>query len=506
MSSNANDALSNAASVILSAGEGTRMKSALSKALHQVCGRPLVHHPVQAALDAGSNEVVVVVGHGAEAVTAYLASAFGPRVKTALQAERRGTGDAARIGVAALSGNHPRVVIYYGDVPLITAADLARVAKRLDGLPKKPLALATCNVDEPHGYGRILTDADGHITEIREERDLKTDAQRAVKMINPGIFAGDHAFVVEALAQLKPENAQNEFYLTDIVSIAVAMGLGVSGVPVADGVLLGVNDRDQLARAERVMFETIAREHRLRGATIRDGARIDLGIEIGNDAVIETGAVLRGTTRIGAGAVIDVGCVLSDVEVEAGANVKPYTVATKSRIGQNAQIGPFSHLRPESDIGENAHVGNFVETKKTKLGPGSKANHLAYLGDGIVGANANIGAGTIFCNYDGVQKHTTIIEDGAFIGSDSQLVAPVRIGKGAYVATGTTVTKDVPDDALAIGRIKQENKEGYASRLRARFVAAKNKLKGPMIHGDARAEQPTLPEIIPPEEDTKPRL
>jgi len=477
MSSNANDALSNAAAVILSAGEGTRMKSALPKALHHVCGRPLVHHAVQAALDAGSQEVVVVVGHGAEAVTAYLASAFGPQVKTVLQAQRRGTGDAARIGVAALGGTCSRVVIYYGDVPLVTGNDLASVAKRLDGTPKRPLALATCSIDDPHGYGRILTDAGGNITEIREERDLETDAQRAVKMINPGIFAADHAFAVEALTQLKPENAQKEFYLTDIVGIAVAAGHHVASVPLGDGVLLGVNDRDQLARAERVMFESIARAHRLNGATIRNGARIDFGIEIGKDATIEVGVVLRGKTIIGAGAMIDVGCVLSDVEVASGANVKPYSVATKSRIGQDAHIGPFSHLRPESDIGEGAHVGNFVETKKTKLGPGSKANHLAYLGDGVIGRNANIGAGTIFCNYDGVQKHTTTIDDDAFIGSDSQLVAPIRIGKGAYVATGTTVTKDVPDNALAIGRIKQENKEGYASRLRARFVAAKNKLK-----------------------------
>ncbi len=477
MGSNANDALSNAASVILSAGEGTRMKSALSKALHPVCGRPLVHHTVQAAINAGCSEIVVVVGHGAEAVTTYLASAFGPHVKTALQAERRGTGDAARIGVAALSGKHERVVIYYGDVPLITGADLARVAKRLDGSPKRPLALATCNVEDPFGYGRILTDADGHITEIREERDLATDAQRAVKTINPGIFAGDHAFVVDALSQLKPENAQREFYLTDMVSIAVASGNRVAGVPIGDDVLLGVNDRDQLARAERVMFESIARTHRLAGATIRNGARVDVGIEIGKDALIEMGAVLRGHTRIGAGALIDIGCVLTDVDVDAGAVVKPYTVASNSRIGKNAQIGPFSHLRPESDIGENAHVGNFVETKKTKLGPGSKANHLAYLGDGVVGANANIGAGTIFCNYDGVQKHATTIEDDAFIGSDSQLVAPVRIGKGAYVATGTTVTRDVPDGALAIGRTKQENKEGYAAKLRARFVAAKRETK-----------------------------
>lgn len=471
------DALSNAAAIVLSAGEGTRMKSSLPKALHPLCGRPLVHHSVVAALDAGCTEVVVVVGHGAEDVTAYLSRAFGDRVKTTLQAERRGTGDAARIGVAALVSNAPRVVVYYGDVPLVTGADLSRVARRLDLDAKTPLALAICEVDEPHGYGRILTDASGGIHAIREEKDLVSDAERAVKSINPGIFAAERKFLTDALAKLEPNNAQKELYLTDIVSIAVAQNERVEGEMLGAGVLLGVNDRAQLAAAERMMLEAIVHAHRVGGVTVRDGARIDAGVEIGKDAVIESGVVLRGATRIGARTRVDVGCVLTNVVVADDVVLKPYSVAQDSTIGPGAQIGPFSHLRPASEIGKDAHIGNFVETKKTKMGEGAKANHLAYLGDGVVGARSNIGAGTIFCNYDGVQKHTTTIEEDVFIGSDSQIVAPVTIGKGAYVATGTTVTKSVPADALAIARTRQENKEGYAARLRARFVAAKAKLK-----------------------------
>jgi bifunctional UDP-N-acetylglucosamine pyrophosphorylase/glucosamine-1-phosphate N-acetyltransferase len=235
----------------------------------------------------------------------------------------------------------------------------------------------------------------------------------------------------------------------------------------------GVNDRAQLALADRAMVERIVKKHRVAGVTVRDGARIEYGVVIENDATVESFAVLRGRTRVGKGAVIDVGCVLTNADVGAGVALKPYSIVTDSIVRERAQIGPFSHLRPESDIGEEAHVGNFVETKKTRLDRGAKANHLAYLGDGFVGENANVGAGTIFCNYDGFQKQITRIGKNAFIGSDSQLVAPVTIGDGAYVATGTTVTKDVPADALAIGRMKQENKDGYASRLKARLKAQK---------------------------------
>jgi bifunctional UDP-N-acetylglucosamine pyrophosphorylase/glucosamine-1-phosphate N-acetyltransferase len=305
--------------------------------------------------------------------------------------------------------------------------------------------------------------------EVREERDLRTDEERTVHEINAGIYAGSVGPVRESLAALVPENAQGELYLTDIVASASRAGQRVRTVALAVDVLAGVNDREQLSRVERAMNERIVVGWRLAGATIRQGARIDAGVILSPDVTIESGAVLRGTTRIERGATIDVGCVLTNVSVEADAIVMPYTVAHDATIGVRAHVGPFAHLRAESRLGEDARVGNFVETKKTTVGRGAKANHLAYLGDGVIGDGANIGAGTIFCNYDGVRKHTTTVGERAFIGSDSQLVAPVTIGAGAYVATGTTVTRDVPPDALAIARIRQENKEGYAARLRARL-------------------------------------
>ena len=470
--------------VILAAGQGTRMKSALPKVLHAIAGRPLVHYPVRAALEAGCGEVVVVVGHGRERLEAYLSEAFGAsaqgipeawkgRVKTAVQKEQRGTGDAARAGLDAVRQDAERVLVFYGDVPLLTAADVAAVASSLDGEDRADVALATCTTDEPFGYGRVMRDDKGEIVEIREQKDLRSDAERAIKEWNPGIYAASFAFFTEALASLEPNNAQGEYYLTDIVSFATQRGQRVVAVPSNPAVMDGINDRAQLARGERAMMERLLEKHRVAGVTVRDGARIEDGVVIEKDATIESFAVLRGRTRVGAGAVVDVGCVLTNADVGEGVSLKPYSIVTDSIVRARAQVGPFSHLRPESDIGEEAHVGNFVETKKTRLDRGAKANHLAYLGDGFVGENSNVGAGTIFCNYDGFQKQITRIGKNAFIGSDSQLVAPVTIGDGAYVGTGTTVTRDVPADALAIGRAKQENKEGYASRLRGRLAAQK---------------------------------
>jgi bifunctional UDP-N-acetylglucosamine pyrophosphorylase/glucosamine-1-phosphate N-acetyltransferase len=463
------------------------MKSSLPKVLHAVCGRPLVHYPVRAALEAGCGEVVVVVGHAREHLEGYLAEAFGAsaaaagripeawtgRVKTALQREQRGTGDAARSGLEAVRADAERVLIFYGDVPLLAADDVALVAKILDEDTAAAMSIATCTTSDPFGYGRVLRDAHGQIIEIREQKDLCSDEERAIKEWNPGIYAASVKFLQEALASLQPNNAQGEYYLTDIVSFATQRGQRVIGVPSRPEVMDGVNDRAQLALAERAMSERIVRKHRLTGITVRDGARIEDSVVIEKDAVIESFVVLRGFTRVGAGSVVDVGCVLTNADVAEGVVLKPYSVVTDSIVRERAQIGPFSHLRPESDIGEEVHVGNFVETKKTRLDRGAKANHLAYLGDGFVGENANIGAGTIFCNYDGFQKQITRIGKGAFIGSDSQLVAPITIGDGAYVGTGTTVTKDVPADALAIGRAMQENKEGYGSRLRSKLKAQK---------------------------------
>ena len=435
------------AAIILAAGQGTRMKSAtLPKAMFPLAGRPLIYFPVAAALGAGAHEVVVVVGHGRAEVERYLAATFGERVKTAVQAQQLGTGDAAKAGMTQVGADVANVVIFVGDVPLITEQDIARVLAGLEASPAPHMVLATCTVDAPAGYGRILRDGQGRVVAIKEDRDLKTPEERAIREINPAIYAAPRAPLAEALLGLTTNNAQGEYYLTDVVSTFAKAGRVIAPVESPADVLAGVNERAQLAEAEAQLYARIHREHRLAGATLKEGARVDHGVVLGRDVVVEAGAVL-----------------------------KPYSVATSSTIGARAQVGPFSHMRPDSELGEEAHIGNFVEMKKTKLGKGAKANHLAYLGDGVVGAGANIGAGTIFCNYDGFKKHTTTIEDGAFIGSDSQLVAPVRVGRGAYVATGTTVTKDVPDGALAISRVKQENKEGYAERLKARLKAASGK-------------------------------
>ncbi len=466
--------------LVLAAGQGTRMKSQLPKVMHLLCGAPLLAYPVRAALEAGCDEVIVVVGYGRDVVAAWVQEAFGAgRVKLAIQEEPRGTGDAARAGLAAVDPASTHLLVFYGDVPLIEAKDVAPVlAAAIGSADSRPLlALATCSAGDPFGYGRIVRDANGRVTAIREQKDLQTPAEHALREMNPGIFAMPVAFAGDALARLQPNNAQREYYLTDLVAMAAAAGTHAVTVTARAEVMDGVNDRRQLAEAEDRMYKATADRHRLAGVTVRGNARIEPTVTVGADALIEHGCVLRGQTTLGPGATLDIGCILTDVTVAAGANLKPYTVATASSIGERAQIGPFTHLRPESDIGEDAHVGNFVELKKTSLGKGSKANHLAYLGDGKVGAGVNIGAGTIFCNYDGVQKHVTTLEDGAFIGSDSQLVAPVTIGKGAYVGTGTTVTRDVPAGALAISRMPQVNKEGYADKLNAKFKAAKEAAK-----------------------------
>ncbi len=463
--------MSELTAIVLAAGQGKRMKSALAKVLHPLAGRPLLYFPVRAAIDAGATRVVTVVSPEHEAsIGERLRADFGDRIETAVQDPPRGTGDAARVGLDKV--NTERVLILCGDTPLVSPDDIAAVLAALQG----DLALMSCRLDDPSGYGRVLRDAQGNVTGVREDRDLES-GERAVREVNAGVYAASTAFLKKALARVQPANAQGEYYLTDAVAIAAGEGgaHAVEGHP--DG-LIGVNDRRQLADAEARLYARIAERHRLAGVTVRGDARIDDGVVIGQDSVIEAGASLRGATRIGSGTTIDAGCVITDTEVGDGALFKPYSVATDSRVGDGAQIGPFAHLRPGSDIEAEAHIGNFVETKKTRVRRGAKANHLAYLGDGDVGERANVGAGTIFCNYDGFQKHRTVIGEGAFIGSDSQIVAPVTIGKGAYVATGTTVTKDVPDGALAIGRTKQENKEGYASRLKARLAAAAKKAKG----------------------------
>jgi bifunctional UDP-N-acetylglucosamine pyrophosphorylase/glucosamine-1-phosphate N-acetyltransferase len=455
--------------VILAAGLGTRMKSPLPKVMHPIAGRPLVHYAVRAAFDAGVERAVVVTS-GRKEVDDSLLREFGERVVTVVQDPPRGTGDAARIGLERVDSE--QVVILCGDTPLVRGEELRSLISAIEQPGAEELSVMTCALPDPRGYGRILRDSSGVVLEIREQRDLKTAAEHATSEVNAGLYAGKADAVRRALSEVRPNNSQGEYYLTDVVAL-LARSSRVTGVLGHADALLGVNDRSQLAQAEELILRRIRVRHAKNGVTVRGAPRIDDGVEIGVDSTIEDGVSLRGRTRIGAGSVVDTGSVITDSVLGDHVLVKPYTVITSSSVGDGAQLGPFAHLRPESEIEADAHIGNFVETKKTRVRRGAKANHLAYLGDADIGERANIGAGTIFCNYDGFNKHTTTIGADAFIGSDSQLVAPVTIGRGAYVGTGTTVTCDVPDDALAIGRIKQTNKEGYAPKLKARFAAIK---------------------------------
>jgi bifunctional UDP-N-acetylglucosamine pyrophosphorylase/glucosamine-1-phosphate N-acetyltransferase len=459
-------------SIVLAAGKGTRMKSELSKVLHPLAGRKLVYFPVCAALEAGAGRVVVVCrAEDRDALEAYLHQAFGPqRVICVVQQTARGTGDAAKVGLLACES--AKVCILCGDTPLIMATDLLPLVEQ-GNVPGTALVVASCSLEDPRGYGRILRDGAGKVTAIREHRDA-SESERQIREVNAGLYFGELSRIAGVLSDLLPNNDQGEYYLTDIVERLASTEQVFAQMGSIDA-LLGVNDRVQLEQAERILLERIRNRHRLAGVTVRGDARIDDTVEIGVDSVIEAGVHLRQDTKIGSGTTVDTGCVLTNAQVGDRVVVLPHTVIADSSVGDQAKLGPFAHLRPASVIEAEAHIGNFVETKKTIVRRGAKANHLAYLGDGDVGEQANVGAGTIFCNYDGYRKHLTVIGAGAFIGSDSQLVAPVVIGKGAYVATGTTVTKDVPDNALAIGRVRQENKEGLAARLRAQLASKAGK-------------------------------
>ncbi len=468
------DADTSWSAIVLAAGEGTRMKSNLPKVLHQIAGRALVTWVVEAALDAGASSCVVVVGHGRDDVEGELTARFQKRVSFAVQPDQRGTGDAVRCAVQAHPTLSGRVVILYGDCPLIPSDLLCELVERSakDGAE---LGLVTATLDDPRAYGRIVRDRAGAVQRIVEARDCSPEEQ-GIREVNPGLYAVEASFLREALSGLEPDNAQGQLYLTDVVELA-AKRARVVDVPGDMTDLTGVNDKRDLAIAASTRRRRIAEELAASGVSIvdLDSVYVDAECEVEPGAMLGADVHLRGRCIVRAGARVDVGCVLTDVVVERDANVLPYTVATDSTIGEGAQVGPFSHLRPQSHLGPRSKVGNFSETKKTNLGAGSKVNHLSYVGDGEIGEQVNIGAGTIFCNYDGEAKHKTVLEDEVFIGSDSQLIAPVTVKKGAYVASGTTVTRDVPEGALAISRPKQDNKEGYASRLRARLRRLKKR-------------------------------
>jgi bifunctional UDP-N-acetylglucosamine pyrophosphorylase/glucosamine-1-phosphate N-acetyltransferase len=453
------------AAIVLAAGKGTRMKSSRAKVLHEVMGRPLAWFPVMRALEAGADPVVVVVGHQAEAVEAALAAALpGEPVRFAVQREQLGTAHAVLAAREALRGYDGPVAILSGDAPLIARATLEEVVRGRGGAP---LAFATMRLAEPRGYGRIVRDGAGRPARVVEEKDA-TEGERALDEVNAGLYCVEAGFLWEALGKVGSSNAQKEFYLTDLVAMAARRD-GAVAVPVPPEEAAGVNDREELARAARLLTRRKASALMKAGVTIEDPDRFDCDaeIELGPDTVVEPNVRLRGRTRVGAGCRLGQGSVLTDAVLEDGVTVNPYTVMNEVVVRARAVVGPFSRLRPGSDIGEEAHVGNFVETKKATLGRRAKANHLTYLGDASVGAGANIGAGTITCNYDGERKHPTRIGAGAFVGSDSILVAPIEIGDGAYVAAGSTLTESVPPGALALGRAKQTTKEGWVAKRAA---------------------------------------
>lgn len=464
--------------IVLAAGHGTRMKSSLSKVLHPACGRPLVYYPVRAALDAGADRVVVVANPAtAEPISSELRKHIPPEsFQIAIQEVPRGTGDAVRAAVTTLAqSDEDRVLILSGDVPLLTAEDLLPLVAELSDKGVQ-LSFMAFHAEDPTGYGRVLRNESGKPVEIREHRDLETEAERGIKEVNAGVYAARFSPLLRAVSNLKSNNAQGEYYLTDVV-LSIAEQNDVRVVQASPEVLSGVNDRAQLSEVESVLFARIRTKFAQNGVTIVGSPLIDDTVKIAPEARIEAGVRLRGRTVIGARTLVDVGCVVNDTSVGEDVVVKPYCVLTESTVGSRVELGPFAHLRPKSVLEDECHIGNFVETKNSLVKKGAKANHLTYLGDAEVGEKSNIGAGTIVCNYDGFSKRRTVIGKGVFIGSDTQLVAPVTVGDRAYVATNTTVTKDVPEGALAIGRSQQINKEGYGDALRERLAEAARLLK-----------------------------
>jgi bifunctional UDP-N-acetylglucosamine pyrophosphorylase/glucosamine-1-phosphate N-acetyltransferase len=448
--------------VILAAGKGTRMKSNRPKVLHRVAGRPLIDYVLDAAHVVSPDRVVVVVGHQAKEVKAALSKRQGLRF--AVQEPQIGTGHALLQAERELTGAEGTLLLLSGDVPLLRGQT---VRELIDTHTRHSSAatVLTARVDDAAGYGRIVR-RDGRIAAIVEHKDASAE-ERGIDEINSGIYAFDLGPLFGALKDIGSANAQNEYYLPDLVRIYRSRGLAVETLTVQDArEVSGINSRRELAEVSSLINRQRNEALMASGVTLEDPASVYVGpdVAVGEDTVIHPNVYLEGGTRIGSGCEIHSGVRIVDSTVEDGVVVHNFCVIVGANVARGAQVGPFARIRPETTVGEDAHIGNFVELKKTSVGRGSKASHLSYLGDATIGERVNVGAGTITCNYDGTAKHQTIIEDGAFIGSDSQLVAPVRVGQGAYVAAGSSITEDVPAGSLAITRGRQINKEGWAER------------------------------------------
>jgi bifunctional UDP-N-acetylglucosamine pyrophosphorylase/glucosamine-1-phosphate N-acetyltransferase len=444
---------------ILAAGQGKRMRSTLPKVLQPLAGRPLLAHVLDTARGLGAAGIHVVHGHGGERLREAFAGDAGAGLSWALQAEQLGTGHALLQAMPSIPDGH-LVLVLYGDVPLL-GADTLRALVALAG--RDALALLTVQLDDPDGYGRIVRDARRGVRRIVEQRDA-TARELKLRECNSGVLVAPATRLRKWLARLGNRNAQREYYLTDVIAMAVKDKVPVRPLIATDPLeVLGVNDRVQLATLEAACRARHARALMLAGVTVIDPARIDLrgSIECGMDVVLDANVVLEGPVTLGDGVHIGANTVISNARIGAGTVIKANCVIENAEIGPRCDIGPFARIRPGSELGEGAHVGNFVELKKTRLGSGSKAGHLTYLGDTVVGERVNVGAGTVTCNYDGANKSVTEIGDGAFIGSGSMLVAPVRIGAGATIGAGSTITQDAPDGELTVARARQKTVPGW---------------------------------------------
>ncbi len=443
-------------SIILAAGEGKRMYSKIPKVLHRVCGMPMVEHVIRCAREVGDPEPVVVVGHGADAVKQSVAG-----VKFVLQEKQLGTGHA--VMQAASYINDGDILLLYGDTPLLRAETLKDMYARYKENGYGAMIL-TADFEEPTGYGRIIRNESGLVDAIIEEKDADSET-RTIKEINSGIYFFDGKALKEALKQLKNNNAQGEYYITDVIGILREKGLGIGAYKIKDAEeIMGVNNKLQLAEANAIMGRRIIRQHLLDGVIMLDPGNtyIDAEVRIGRDVTLYPGCILEGSTVIEEECEIGPGTRIKDAVIGKGVSIQN-SVVLESTIGEGTSVGPFAYIRPGNTIGRFARIGDFVEMKNSVFGDHSKASHLTYVGDGDVGSNVNLGCGVVFVNYDGKKKHRTVVGDNCFIGCNVNLIAPVKVNDNAYIAAGTTVTQEVPEGSLAIGRARQENKEGWTN-------------------------------------------
>lgn len=447
--------------IILAAGKGTRMKSKLYKVLHPVSGQPMVEHIINRVSETNPDQIITIVGHGAEQVKAQL----GERSEYALQAEQLGTGHAVLQAASFLQGKEGTTLVISGDTPLLTTETLNNLFEYHQG-KNASATILTAQAEDPTGYGRIIRDHIGIVEKIVEQKDT-TPEEALVQEINTGTYCFDNQALFEALNKVGTDNAQGEYYLTDIIEILKDAGKTVAAYQTEDfDESMGVNDRIALAKANELMRQRINKMHMVNGVSFVDPATtyIDAGVEIGSDTVIEAGVQLQGKTVIGSDCVIGAHSRIVDSVIEDHVVVE-HSVIEKSLVKSHADVGPFAHLRPKAEIGEGVHIGNFVEVKNAEIGKNTKVGHLTYVGDATLGEEINVGCGVVFVNYDGKNKHHTTIGDHSFIGSNANIIAPVEIAKNTSVAAGSTITEDIPEYAMAIARARQVNKEEYAKKL-----------------------------------------